>query len=141
MATRVNRAGLTELCRRLTGVALAGAEGGAEVLRDKLSGEGSGRKYPGLPNRSSSQGYPAEQTGDLLGSIDARAAGPGQALFGPISDPPEYLPALLGKPPDMGGRPLLDDARHDRDVHKGIVEGVEAEAQRMFGRVTLRRRT
>lgn len=142
MATRVNRAGLDRLRQRLTAVALAGAQGGAGVLAEKLSGPGSGRHHAGLPNRSSAEGeYPAEQEGDLLGSIDARPAGEGAALFGPINNPPDHLHALHSRSPDMGGRPFMDDARHDRDIHRAIVEGIEQEARAQFGQATVRRTT
>ncbi|PJI53535.1 hypothetical protein CTI14_27160 [Methylobacterium radiotolerans] len=134
-------------------MALAGSQEAAEVLRDKLSGSGSGRKYPGLPNRSSTPGeYPAEQTSDLVNSIDARVESSGKALFGPIRSPPveagylhfsseEDMALLHFRPPDMGGRPFLDDARHDRDIHRAIVEGIEQEARAQFGQATVRRTT
>lgn len=141
MPTRVNPAGLTRLRQRLTTVALAGAQAGADVLAEKLSGPGSGRHHAGLPNRSSAEGeYPAEQEGDLRDSIDARPAGEGAALFGPINNPPDHLHALHARPPDMGGRPFLTDALYDRDIHRAIVEGIEQEAQAQFGQATVRRR-
>ena len=141
MAT-VNRVGLAELKRRLSPVALAGAQGGAEVLAEKLSGPGSGRQYPGLPNRSSAEGeYPAEQEGDLLGSVDAQPAGEAAAVFGLINNPPAHAIALHSRPPDMGGRPVMDDARHDRDIHRAILQGIEDEARAQFGQASIRRTT
>ncbi|WP_412027019.1 hypothetical protein [Deinococcus yunweiensis] len=136
MAT-LNRTGLSRLRReRLTPLAVAGAQAAAGVLREKLSGEGSGRKYPGLPNRSSSQTeYPAEQSGALRDSISARADGDGRAVFGPIIDPPVeagYLhfstqadiARLHFRPPADGGRPFMDDALEDRDLHQAVREAM-----------------
>lgn len=139
MAFRPNPAGLASLRDRLTAVALKGAEAAVEVSRDKLSGPGSGRQYAGLPNRSSApHEYPAEQTGDLLRSMDARAEGEGRAVFGPINSPPPeagYLHfssaadivGLHFRPPDDGGRPFMDDLLHDRDVQNAVKRAVGAK--------------
>ncbi len=122
---KLNPQGLAELKRRLGGVAVAGAYAAADVLQEKLSGPGSGRQYPGQPNRSSSPGeYPAEQTGQLVDSISARRAGELRAEFGSIIDPPEYNLDLHFKPPDEGGRPYMDDALQDRDIHQAVREAM-----------------
>lgn len=122
---RINPAGLAHLLVRLTPRALRGAEAAAQLLREvKLSGAGSGIQYRGQPNRSSSPSeYPAEQDGDLLRSIKARVSPgrPGFAEFGSI-DGPAFVPFLHFKPPDEGGRPFMDDALQDRDIHKVILE-------------------
>jgi len=121
---RINPAGLAQLQLRLTPLALRGAEAAAETLRGKLSGGGSGVQYRGQPNRSSSEGeYPAEQEGDLLRSIKARISPgrPGFAEFGSIDGPP-HVTLLHFKPPDQGGRPFMDDALQDRDIHRAILD-------------------
>ncbi|MFC4428032.1 hypothetical protein [Deinococcus navajonensis] len=151
---KINPAGLAKLRGALGQVALAGAEGAAEVLRDKLSGEGSGRQYSGLPNRSSSEReYPAEQSGALRDSIAAEPAEEARARFGPIKSPPveagylhfsnaQEMALLHFRPPDMGGRPFMDDALHDRDIHKAALDAVEREASKLLGaRVRVGRRS
>ena len=121
---RINPAGIAQLKVRLTPRALHMAEAAAEVLKAKLEGGGSGAQYSGLPNRSSNEReYPAEQFGGLVGSIQARASPgrPGFAEFGSI-DGPAYIPLLHFKPPDAGGRPFMDDARQDRDIHAAVLD-------------------
>ncbi len=141
MSFRFNPAELAALKVRLGTVALAGAEGAVEPLQEKLTGAGTGRKYAPLPNRSSAQGeYPAEQSGALRESIAAAEAGEMRAQFGPINNPPDYVEKLHFKPPSDGGRPFMDDALQDRDIRAGVIEGVQKEADRQFGRVTVRRR-
>lgn len=126
MAT-TNRAGLAELRRRLTPLAVRGAEAGANVAREKLGGPGTGVHHSGQPNPSSRQGeYPAEQRGKLLGSLSARPAGPGAAEFGPLDNPPSYLVGLHFKPPDEGGRPFMDQLAQDGDVHTAVRQTVGA---------------
>ncbi|MHA0045377.1 hypothetical protein [Deinococcus sp. PEB2-67] len=118
---RVNPAGLASLRVRLTAVALRGAEAAADVARDKLSGPGSGRQHARLPNRSSAEGeYPAEQSSRLRDSIDAEGAGSLRARWGALRNVPGYVMALHFKPPDMGGRPFMDDLLQDRDVHRAV---------------------
>lgn len=122
---RLNPAGLKALRERLTDLALKGAEAGADTLREKLGQAGSGERYPGMPNPSSRPGeYPARQTGELQRSIAARAEGNGQAAFGPISDPPDYVVPLHFKPPSDGGRPFLDFALADPDIHAAVKEAL-----------------
>jgi hypothetical protein len=126
---RINPAGIAQLHVRLTPRALHMAEAAAEVLKAKLSGGGSGVQYPGLPNRSSSEHeYPAEQSSKLAGSIQARASPgrPGFAEFGSI-DGPAYVTLLHFKPPDKGGRPFMDDARQDRDIHAAILDAARGQ--------------
>ncbi|SMB85789.1 hypothetical protein [Deinococcus hopiensis] len=114
----LNRAGVAQHKEQLTLKVLKAAEAAADVLREKLSGGGSGTQYPGQPNAASTEGeYPAEQTGRLRESIGARSAGLLRAEFGSIHDPPDYNVDLHFKPPDQGGRPYMDDALHDRDIH------------------------
>lgn len=121
---RLNQAGIRELQRRLDALALKGAEAAADVLRDKLSGPGTGRQHPGLPNRSSAQGeYPAEQTGQLKASVGARPGEQGGAVFG-LLDPPDYAAALHFKPPTDGGRPVMLDALNDEDIRRAIRQAV-----------------
>lgn len=116
-----------QVAARFTRVTLAGAEGGAEALSGKLSGPGSGRQYVGLPNRSSAEReYPAEQFGGLLESIGAKPLEGIASGFGSI-DGPEYVAALHFKPPDAGGRPFLDDALYDRDVHGAVLNAIREE--------------
>lgn len=118
---RVNPAGLASLRVRLTAVALRGAEVAVDVARDKLSGPGSGRQYARLPNRSSAEGeYPAEQSSRLRDSIDAEGAGSLRARWGALRNAPGYVMTLHFKPPDMGGRPFMDDLLQDRDVHRAV---------------------
>ena len=121
---RINQPGIAQLKVRLTPRAIHMAEAAAVALKAKLEGGGSGAQYAGLPNRSSSeQEYPAEQFGGLAGSIKARASPgrPGFAEFGSI-DGPAYVVLLHFKPPDAGGRPFMDDARQDRDIHSAILD-------------------
>ena len=123
---RINPAGLAQLQVRLTPAALRGAQAAADKLHEKLSGEGSGVKYSGLPRRSSAEGeYPAEQKGDLLRSIKARPdpKRPGFAEWGSI-DGPAFVTALHFKAPDAGGRPFMDDALQDRDIHQAVLDAV-----------------
>lgn len=121
---RINDFGLAKLRERLTPLALRGAEQAAEVLREKLSGEGSGRKYASLPNRSSSEHeYAAEQSGRLKASVGAKKTECG-ASFGLIDNVPSYAAALHFKPPSDGGRPVIDDALHDRDIHQAFVDAI-----------------
>jgi hypothetical protein len=130
MMARINPAGLAQLQARLTPRAVRAAQAAAEVLKVKLSGGGSGVQYFGLPNRSSSENeYPAEQSGDLAKSIQARASPgrPGFAEFGSI-DGPAYAAVLHFKPPDAGGRPFMNDAQHDRDIHAAILESMKGGA-------------
>lgn len=135
----LSASGLAALRRQLSGVALAGAQGGSGGLAGKLEGEGTGVQYPGLPRRSSAPGeYPAEQSGDLRDSIAARQAGEG-AEFGPINNPPDYVLPLHFRPPSDGGRPFMDMALHDPDIHAAVLDAVEREAGRQFGRATVRR--
>lgn len=123
--SRLKADGLAAFRRDLSARALKGAEAAAEVLREKLSGPGSGVQYPGHPNPASRESeYPAEQTGELRESIGARPAGDGRAQFGSIDDPPEYAADLHFKPPDAGGRPFMDDALHDRDIHRAALEAM-----------------
>ena len=118
---RVNPAGLDSLRARLTPLALAGAQAAADVAREKLSGPGSGRQHARLPNRSSAEGeYPAEQSSRLRDSIDAEGAGSLRARWGALRNVPGYAVALPFKPPDMGGRPFMDDLLQDRDVHRAV---------------------
>ncbi|WP_019584678.1 hypothetical protein [Deinococcus apachensis] len=122
---KVSAAGLGQLRQQLTGLALKGAEAAADTLREKLSGGGGGAQYAGQPNRSSREGeYPAEQTGRLRDSMDARQAGEMRAEFGSIIDPPEYVADLHFKAPEEGGRPFMDDALYDQDVHRAVREAV-----------------
>lgn len=128
MATRLNPAGLAKVRQNLTPLALKGAGAAVEVAQDKLTGPGSGRQYPGLPNRSSAEGeYPAEQSGDLRDSMAAEAVGEGRALFGPIHNPPPYVRDLHFKPPSDGGRPFMDDLFYDRDIHRAVRAAVGAK--------------
>lgn len=120
MAT-LNRGGLERFRQSLSPLALRGAEAAADVLREKLSGPGTGVHYPGQPNPSSREGeYPAEQTSRLVGTIAARPAGPGQAQFGAIDDPPDCLGDFHFKPPGEGGRPFMDHALADADIHQAV---------------------
>ncbi|WP_407570729.1 hypothetical protein [Deinococcus altitudinis] len=124
---RINPAGLAQLQARLAPRALRAAEAAAEVLKAKLEGAGSGRQYPSLPNRSSNENeYPAEQSGELARSIQARISPgrPGFAEFGSI-DGPAYAAVLHFKPPDAGGRPFMNDAQHDRDIHAAILKSMK----------------
>ncbi len=125
---RIHPAGLALLKVRLAPLALRGAEAAVPVLKAKLEGAGSGRQYPGLPNRSSAEHeYPAEQSGELARSIKARPSSrPGFAEFGSI-DGPEYVAILHARPPDAGGRPFMLDARVDRDIQKAILDGMRGE--------------
>lgn len=128
MPFKPNSQGWAELHRRLTARALKGAEAGAEVLRDKLSQEGSGRHHGGQPNRSSAPGeYPALQTGDLRDSIAAQEAGDLRARFGALNDPPPEALFMQVLPPDQGGRPYLDLAYADEDVRDAVRRGVRNE--------------
>ena len=107
---------------------IAAGYAAADVLQEKLSGGGSGAQYPGQPNRSSAEGeYPAEQTGQLRDSIGARRAGELRVEFGSIIDPPDHNLDLHFKPPDQGGRPYMDDALYDRDIHAAIKEALGAK--------------
>lgn len=115
---------LDTLFRRVT---MAAAKGGAESLQEKLSGGGSGVQYPGQPNRSSSENeYPAEQQGDLRDSIQAVHLEGTRSAFGSV-DGPDYLLALHYKAPGNGGRPFMDDAKHDRDIHRAMLDQVREE--------------
>lgn len=126
---RVNRAGLAEVRRTiLTPLALKGAQAASEVLREKLGQAGSGQQWPGLPRPSSAVGeYPARQTGELQESIDAREAREMRAEFGAIQNPPDYAAALHFKPPDDGGRPFMDFALHDEEVHDAVRKATGAK--------------
>ena len=128
MPFRPSPQGWAELHRRLTARALKGAEAGAEVLRDKLSQEGSGRHHGGQPNRSSAPGeYPALQTGDLRDSIAPQEVGDLHARFGPLANPPPEAVLMQVLPPDQGGRPYLDLAYADEDVRDAVLRGVKDE--------------
>ena len=123
---RINPAGLAQLESMLTLRALRAAEAAAELLKVKLGQPGSGTHYTGQPNASSSMGeYPAKQTGDLQASISARPGPqPGFAEFGSIGGPPEA--ALLHfRPPDKGGRPFMNMAVIDPDIHAVILESMK----------------
>lgn len=112
------------LLRRVT---MAAAKGGAAELREKLSGAGSGTHHPGQPNPSSAEGeYPAEQQGDLRDSIKPVPLGGTRSAFGSV-DGPGYVLALHYKPPGEGGRPFLDDAKHDRGIHRAMLDQVREE--------------
>ena len=125
---RLKPQGIAEHKKQLMGQLMAGAYAAADVLQEKLSGGGSGTQYPGQPNRSSTPGeYPAEQTGQLRDSISARRAGELRAQFGSIIDPPDHNIDLHFKPPDEGGRPYMDDALHDRDIHNAIRTAIGAK--------------
>lgn len=70
-----------------------------------LSGEKSGRHYPGLPNQSSAPGeYSANQSGDLLNSIDYRVEDVGLVDFFATSGHAGYQEYGTSK---MGARPNL----------------------------------
>ncbi|WP_339098304.1 hypothetical protein WDJ50_18660 (plasmid) [Deinococcus sp. VB142] len=115
---------LDRLFRRVT---MAAAKGGAAELQDKLSGAGSGTHHPGQPNPSSAQGeYPAEQSGTLKDSIMPVRLDGTRSAFGSV-DGPDYLLALHYKPPGDGGRPFLDDAKHDRTIHRAMLDQVRKE--------------
>ncbi|GHG21481.1 hypothetical protein GCM10017784_11220 [Deinococcus indicus] len=118
---------LRDVLRRVT---LAAAEGGAATLREKLSGPGSGTYHPGQPNQSSAPGeYPAEQSGAVRDSVMAVPIGDTRSAFGSVDGPAHVIP-LHFKPPDAGGRPFMDDAKHDRDIHAGMRDAVRQEVQR-----------
>lgn len=90
-------------------------------LVDALSQEGSGVLYEGNPRRSSAIGeMPAPQSEQLLGSIDVRKDGNGWAV-GSFSDRDAegyaHAVELESKPPEQGGRPFLEMALADRDLH------------------------
>lgn len=119
----LNPAGWAELQRRVQGRALQAAGAAAQVLDQKLAGEGSGEKHAGLPRRSSAPGeYPAEQRGDLRESVGHRAAGEMGAEFGLI-DAPEHAAHLHFKPPQAGGRPVMDMALADDDIQRAVQAG------------------
>jgi len=112
--------------RRLT---FAGAAGGAGALQEKLRGPGSGVHHPGNPNPSSSEGeYPAEQTGALADSIMPVHLEGTRSGFGSVDGPP-WTVALHFKPPGDGGRPFMDDAKHDRDIHRAMRDGIREEVK------------
>lgn len=123
MTRVVRRAGAAaQLERLLRRVTLSAATSAAEVLAEKLSGPGGGVQYPGQPNRSSAPGeYPAEQSGKLRDSIKAKPLEGTRSGFGSV-DGPEYVIPLHFSP---DGRPFMDDAKHDRDVHRAVREGVK----------------
>lgn len=128
MPFRPDPRGMQELGRRLSLLALKGAEAGAEVLKDKLSQAGSGPLYPGQRNPASVSGeYPAMQTGALRDSIAARATEDGHAEFGPINDPPQEALLMQVLPPDQGGRYYLDLAQADVDVRDAVLKAVQDE--------------
>jgi len=133
---RLNPQGVQALKDRLSRLALQGAQAGADVLQEKLSGEGTGVHYAGQPRRASAPGeYPSLQSGDLRDSISARSAGPLAAEFGPLSNPPvqagylhfsneEAMLAMHFREPARGGRPFLDMALADEDVRDAIKKEV-----------------
>lgn len=126
MMARINPAGVSQLQVRLTPRALRAAQAAAEVLKAKLGQPGSGTHYTGQPNPSSAAGeYPAKQTGDLQASISARPrARPGFAEFGSTSGPPEAQ-LLHFKPPDKGGRPFMNMALVDPEIHAAVLKSMK----------------
>lgn len=94
-------------------------------LMDALSQEGSGIWYEGNPRRSSAPGeYPAPQTEALLGSIDVQPDGPLSYAVGSFSaGQPEgfdHAVELESRPPEHGGRPFLEMALVDPDLHREL---------------------
>lgn len=72
-------------------------------LYENLDQPGSGKQYPGLPNRSSADGeFPAPQSRDLQDSADAREAEPLNWQVG-VFDAPEYAAKLEFGPDDGSG--------------------------------------
>lgn len=94
---------------------------GAQFAREKLSGSGSGIHYVGLPNTSSLPSeYPAEQTGELLNSVDNWFVAGDGWVFG-LHDAPIEAVMLEFKPVGMGGRPLMMQMFADTELHTTII--------------------
>ena len=85
-------------------ISQAGNMAGQEIVKRArdgiLSGAKSGRHYPGLPNQSSAPGeYSANQSGDLLNSINYRMSG----IFSP-STRPRATPVIRNTAPRKWAR-------------------------------------
>jgi hypothetical protein len=95
------------------------------VIKENLVGPRSGRKYPNLPNRSSSQyEYPAYQFGDLFDSVGNRKIHKLEFEIGSILNPPDhayYLELnLAGTAP--GTRPWLDPTYTNPTFHPRMIQ-------------------
>lgn len=122
-----------QLARELDGISEALAGEFKAFLVEKLSGPGSGVHWPGQPNPSSAPGqYPAEQSGALVQSIDARREGDHWEV-GSFDAPPEAFALEYPSPPgspitrqsDHGARPWLSKALTDPDLHRRLEEVIE----------------
>lgn len=112
----------TALEAHLQGIVEAAAEASANFLRDRLAGPGTGVQHPGLPNRSSTPDeYPAEQSGDLLESIDARPAGRLTEAVGAFDAPMHAFKLEFMD----DGRPWASKAVHDPENHDAMNAAVE----------------
>lgn len=96
---------------------------GAARLHDNLGQPGSGVKYPTLPNVSSAKGeFPAEQSGDLRGSVDAWPIAWHSYAMG-LRDAPEHAIYLEYLPPSMGGRNFMWRTFNDPATWKEMNRG------------------
>lgn len=97
-------------------ISQAGNMAGQEIVKRArdgiLSGAKSGRHYPGLPNQSSAPGeYSANQSGDLLNSINYRMSGHFLSIYA-TSGHAGYQEYGTSK---MGARPNLKKAIEESD--------------------------
>ncbi|WP_407543782.1 hypothetical protein Q0M94_28280 (plasmid) [Deinococcus radiomollis] len=95
---------------------------------DALNRPGTGLLHSYSPNQSSSQTeYPAEQTGALRSSIDARQVGPLTFAIGSFEDLDaegfRHAEELESRPTGMGGRHFLERALAEGELAHVLLTG------------------
>lgn len=130
MSFEENRALGAALKAHARRVLVAGADAAAETLRENLSeGTRTGRRYSGLPNRSSAASeYPQEQFGDLRAGVFSQPAGDG-AEVGIANNAQSKLNRLEFAPPSGGGRAPIARTMQDARTRQAMKRAMEAEGR------------
>ena len=128
MQFKLNPAARALIEADLLRVLIAGTDAYAEKLVEVLSGPGSGTQWRGNKNASSTAGeYPAEQSGDLLGSIGTEVTGPTEVAVGAFNAPAEAF-ELEFRDPAAGGRPWLSKSAEDPAFHQALEAAIQRAA-------------
>ena len=133
MARWVYNDGVEAVIRKRSNRAVeVAANTAAAILRENLSGAGTGIFWPGNRVPSSVPGeFPARQTGDLVGSIRVYRAGPATMAIA-VGGEAEKIETLEFGSPEEGGRPFFSRTLEDPETFRAMNDAVLAAFGKSF---------